>query len=237
VYIGRVVWNRREWVRNPETKRKVPVLRPESQWIVTEDPSLRIVPQPLWERVQARRLQQAHTYGGEDGKRRTGRGPKYLLSGLLKCGTCDANFVMADYYRYRCASHLNRGQTVCTNALQVPRALVEERILSSLKRELFTASCFARFEQETRRLLRERLQARPQADTAMQERLMAVEQEIAHLLTAIKAGIFTTTTKAELEKLEAERVRLLNSLDDSAKGLRKSRPFSRMRRRAIGNWC
>jgi hypothetical protein len=54
---------------------------------------------------------------------------------------------------------------------------------------------------------------------------MAVEQEIGHLLTAIKAGIFTTTTKAELEKLEAERVRLLNSLDDSAKGLRKIAAF------------
>lgn len=203
IYIGRVVWNRRQWVRNPETKRKVSVLRPESEWIVTEVPSLRIVPQVLWERVQARRTVQGQAYSGEDGKRRTGRSPKYLLSGLLKCGNCDTNFIMADYYRYRCASHLNRGQSVCTNALQVPRALVEDRVLTGLKRDLFSPDCFAVFQRETTRLLAERLHASSRAQDAARKRLAVVEHELTHVMGAIKAGIVTATTKAELENSKA----------------------------------
>ena len=54
IYIGKVIWNRREWVLNPETKRRVPKMRPESEWIVTEQPELRIIPQALWNRVQDR---------------------------------------------------------------------------------------------------------------------------------------------------------------------------------------
>nr|MBA2253440.1 hypothetical protein [Nitrospirales bacterium] len=101
------------------------------------------------------------------------------------------------------------------------RALVEDRVLASLKRGLFSPECFALFRKETTRLLAERMRARPQADEAVQRRLAAVEQEIANIMAAIKAGILTATTKAELEKAEAERTRLLESLQGSAKGLRK----------------
>jgi hypothetical protein len=36
--IGKVIWNRREWIVNPETKRRVPKMRPESEWIVSSPP-------------------------------------------------------------------------------------------------------------------------------------------------------------------------------------------------------
>ena len=42
-------------VRDPETGHKVPRLRPESEWIVTTNETLRIIPQALWDRVQQRR--------------------------------------------------------------------------------------------------------------------------------------------------------------------------------------
>src|SRR5207248_1066439 len=93
IYIGQVIWNRREWVLNPETKRKSPKLRPESEWIVTEQPALLIVSQSLWLKVQARRKAAAN------GPHRQARNPKYLLSGLLKCTECESNFVMQSYYQ------------------------------------------------------------------------------------------------------------------------------------------
>ena len=53
-----------------------------------------------------------------------------------------------------------------------------------------------------------------------------MDQEIANLLRAIKAGILTATTKVELEKLEAERRRLLESLEGGeAKRLKKIAAF------------
>ncbi|MEO6665431.1 MAG: recombinase family protein, partial [Nitrospiria bacterium] len=155
VYIGRVIWNRRVWVMNPETKRRVPRLRPESEWIVTEQPDLRIVPQALWDQVQQRRKAQAL---GQltNGQLRVGRGPKYLLSGVLKCDECDSNFVVCDYYRYACGGHLNRGPSVCKNRLHVSRKLVEERCLAALRDELLTPDAVERIIQKTTRLLAER---------------------------------------------------------------------------------
>jgi len=41
------------------------------------------------------------------------------------------------------------------------------------------------------------------AQGALSQRLAATERQIGNILEAIKAGIFTTSTKAELDRLEA----------------------------------
>jgi hypothetical protein len=136
LYIGRLIWNRRDWVRNPETKRKTPQLRPESEWIVTEQPHLRIVAQELWERVQGRSASRLMMRKGTPVTNM-----KYLLSGLLKCGMCESRYVMADYHRYACSGYLNRRH--CENQLRVRRDLVETKCLDGLKRELLTPSALS----------------------------------------------------------------------------------------------
>ena len=73
-----------------------------------------------------------------------------------------------------------------------------------LQRDLFTPEGVDLFIKETTKLLTERRrQAQPD-----RVRLIEVEKDIANIMKAIKAGIFTPTTKAELEKAEAERDRL-----------------------------
>ncbi len=207
IYIGKAIWNRREWLVNPETKRRTPRLRPESEWIITEQPDLRIVPQALWERVQERRKAQAM---GQmtSGTVRVGRGPKYILSGLLKCDECDSNFVVSDYYRYACGGHLNRGTSVCKNDLRVARKLVEERCLAALRDELLTPDAMDRIIQKTTRLLAERNRHRQPELERVQRQLEKVEREIENIMKAIRQGLLTVSTKLELEKAEAERAKL-----------------------------
>ena len=59
LYVGRYVWNRSNWVKDPDTGKKKRVPRPEDEWVVTDMPKLRIVPQVLWDRVKARQKEQA----------------------------------------------------------------------------------------------------------------------------------------------------------------------------------
>jgi hypothetical protein len=54
LYIGRVVWNRSEWIKRPGTGTRTYRLRPKDEWIVEEHPELRIISDALWNRVQAR---------------------------------------------------------------------------------------------------------------------------------------------------------------------------------------
>jgi site-specific DNA recombinase len=134
----------------------------------------------------------------------------------LKCDECDSNFVMADYYRYTCGGHLNRGASVCTNDRRVSRKLVEERCLAGLRDKLHTPDAVERIIQKTSRLLAARNRERQPELERLHRQLAKVEGEIANIMTAIKAGILTASTKLELEKAEAERTRLLETIKTQA---------------------
>ena len=85
-------------------KRLVVAQRPPEEWKRHPAPELRIVPEELWERVQARLVaRRADTVplACRSGRRerfasRGGRRHKYALSGLLKCAECGANYSLAD---------------------------------------------------------------------------------------------------------------------------------------------
>jgi site-specific DNA recombinase len=113
---------------------------------------------------------------------------------------------MADGTRYGCAGYLNRRG--CKNTVRVRRDLVEEKCLSRLKQELSAPEREALFIKEAARLYTERVRASQSEAERFQRQLAGIEQEIKNLLTAIKQGIFTASTKAELEHLEAEQDRL-----------------------------
>ncbi|MES9957107.1 MAG: recombinase family protein [Sedimenticola sp.] len=215
LYIGRQVWNRSRWVERPDGKKERRE-RPESEWIISEVPELRIVPQDLWERVKARqsktREQSKKLREALHKNARTGAGPKYLFSGLLKCGECGSNYVVISQYQYGCASHTNGGKHACPNTRRVSRKLVEARLLEGIKRDLFTEEAFKEFRRETSRLLAERKRTQQPNTKELELRLAETEREIENIMAAIKAGIITDTTKTELEKAEQEKKRLQDAL-------------------------
>src|SRR5262249_54897180 len=54
LYVGRLVWNRQQCVKDRQTGRRLARLNPPSAWLVTKVPDLRIVNDALWQQVQAR---------------------------------------------------------------------------------------------------------------------------------------------------------------------------------------
>ena len=54
LYIGRLVWNRLRYVKNPETGKRVSRINPPEEWVVAEVPELRIVDDELWQAVKHR---------------------------------------------------------------------------------------------------------------------------------------------------------------------------------------
>lgn len=68
-YIGIWVWNKTESRRDPRTGRRRRFTKPESDWVVQEDESLRIVPKALWEQVRARRQEVRRSWPGGSGRR------------------------------------------------------------------------------------------------------------------------------------------------------------------------
>ncbi len=72
-YLGRWIWNKTMFVKDPETGKRTPVARPKDDWVVEDRPDLAIVNADLWKRVQER-LQAVRTAYGASGKQKRPRG-------------------------------------------------------------------------------------------------------------------------------------------------------------------
>ena len=54
LYIGRLIWNRLRYIKDPSTGKRVSRPNPEPEWIVKDVPDLRIVDDELWQSVRER---------------------------------------------------------------------------------------------------------------------------------------------------------------------------------------
>jgi DNA invertase Pin-like site-specific DNA recombinase len=92
LYTGRVRWNVGGYVRNPDTAKRVRRPRPQDEWVEHCDEAVRVIPDELFQRAQKRN--RIRSTG--DARMKSGGRPKYLLSGLLHCGTCNAHYILHD---------------------------------------------------------------------------------------------------------------------------------------------
>ncbi len=100
----------------------------------------------------------------------------------------------------------------------------KEILLRGIQEDLFTVEGFAFFRQEVQRLLAERRRSHNLETESQATELKEVEKEIANLLAAIKMGILTSTTKAELERLEDRRAELLTKKPSAPKTVQNILP-------------
>lgn len=95
LYVGRLVWGRRQWRRNPdsEMRERRYRLRDKSEWVEVAVPDLRIVDDHLWDAVHAeieqRQRPQADAPLGRQNRK------KHLLSGLIRCSVCGSNYTIS----------------------------------------------------------------------------------------------------------------------------------------------
>jgi hypothetical protein len=173
LYAGVLVWNRQRFVKDPATSKRVSRPNPESQWIRTEVPHLRIVDDALWQTARHRqqavaRLFEATTIGAREARAKrlhSARRPGSLLSGRLTCGCCGGRYGLILRDRFGCLNHHRRG--TCGNNRTIGREKIEQRVLSGLTDRLVSAESVAAamraYVQETNRLNRER-RAQKEAD-------------------------------------------------------------------------
>src|SRR6056297_4086589 len=125
MYVGRLVWNRQRFVKDPDTGKRQSRLNPSDDWITTDVPDLRIIDDETWLKAQTLKARYASHAGN---KRQT---KKRLLTGLIKCGCCGGNMTIARKDRYYCAARREKG--TCEAAFGIAAAEVECRVLDGLR--------------------------------------------------------------------------------------------------------
>ncbi|MEH3117215.1 MAG: recombinase family protein [Methylorubrum populi] len=214
LYAGVLVWNRQRFVKNPETGTRVSRVNPESAWIRTQAPHLRIVDDALWQAVRERQrgisaLYVPHAAASREERAKrlhlTNR-PVTLLSGLLTCGCCGGRISMVMTGRYACRNHLRKG--VCDNGRTIRRDDIEARVLAGLKEKLVSSEAVAAavraYAEETNRMNRDR-RAQAEAD---HKALAKIDKAIAGIMAAIEDGLYQPSMKARMDELERDKAEI-----------------------------
>ncbi len=198
LYIGRLVWNRQRFLKDPDTGKRIARMNPPAEWITKDVQELRIVDDELWNGVQARYVSvQRQWKSAAEGRRfNQFRRPKYLFSGLTKCGECGAGFIT--YSREQLGCFGARGRGTCTNLLTIPRQEVEQRVLSALQAKLMRKDFFEEFCREfAKELNRLRMEQRAGQTSAKRE-LARLETRRKKLVESIMEGVPASEVKDEL---------------------------------------
>ena len=211
LYIGRLVWNRQRFLKNPDTGKRVARLNPPEEWIVAEVPELRILDDELWQAAKARQGEISEKYATAIAATRAAQAnylnsthrPRYLLSGLLECGVCGGSYAKRGQDRYACSNYIMSGS--CSNSRTVRRVEIEERVMAGLREKLMApeaaAEAMQAYAEETNRLNRER---RASGATDRKE-LADIEKKIATMLDVIEDGGYARGMMDRMRELEARQ--------------------------------
>ena len=226
MYVGRLVWNRLSYAKDPETGKRRSRANGKNAVVAVEASDLAIVSRELRDAVKARQAglderaaakRRAMTSSGDAplpfwSKRR----PRYLFSGLMRCGVCGGGFSKISAAHFGCSTARNKGETVCGNRLTIRRDTLEATVMDGLRSRLMDPDLFRVFAQEFAAEWN-RLQAQAGANIAhVRSEKERVCRQIDRIVDALADGEPAARLKDKLRELERRRLELQNELKTAA---------------------
>lgn len=183
LYIGKLVWNRLRYVKDPDTGKRVSRPNPPEVIIVKDVPELRLIEDELWE--AAKRLQ------GEINRKDTPlfakNRPKHIFSHLIKCGCCHGGVSMVSAKHLGCSTARNKG--TCSNMLTIEREQLEQMVLISLREHLMDEHLCAAFCKEYTRRMNELKMEHNSSLAGYRAELTKLERERQQIIQSILEGV------------------------------------------------
>jgi site-specific DNA recombinase len=213
LYVGKLIWNRQRYIKDPATGRRVSRINPETTLSKNYVPDLQIVDDELWQRVKARQLGIRESDGVAKARASRfweQRRPRHLLTGLMVCGACGEPYASIGRDYVACSSA--RGTGTCGNSKSLRRGKVEDVILNALKCRLMAPDLveefIVAFHAETNKAIREA----GTLNKVKEQELAKVTRQLDGLYDAIADGLRTAGLKEKLEDLEARKQELAAEL-------------------------
>ena len=201
LYIGRLIWNRLRYMKDPDTGKRISKLNPEDKWITQSVPDLRIVDEDLWTKVKERqagltRVQELW---------QTNR-PRNLFSYLVKCGVCGGGCSTVSTGRVGCSNARNKG--TCENRQTIKLDTLEESVLGSLREHLMNEELSEVFCEEYTRYM-DQLHKRHNASLfSYRTELDKLERERKKLVQCILDGVPGSVLKDDAIRIDARMTEL-----------------------------
>jgi site-specific DNA recombinase len=226
MYVGRLVWNRLSYGKDPETGKRRSRANASDAVISVEAPELAIVSRELWDAVKAR---QAGLDERVAAKKQSAppsteapipfwskRRPRYLFSGLMRCGVCGGGFSKISEAHFGCSTARNKGEAVCGNRLTIRRDTLEATVMEGLRSRLMDPALFKVFAEEFAAEWN-RLQSEAGANLSrLRAERERVCRQIDRLVDALADGEPAVRLVEKLKELEQRRLELEFDLETTA---------------------
>ncbi len=209
LYIGRLVWNKQRYVKDPRSGKRLARPNPEHLWVVHEVPELRIVEQAAWDKAHTRLSAIRETPGvktARDKKFWLNRRARHLLTGLVKCGVCGGDLAPAGQDYLACSAARRKG--TCTNKRSIRRPRLEGLILDTLKDNLMAPELVQEFVREFHAEVNRRSRDVELVAGQKRKELADISRKLDGLIEAIAEGLRAAGLQTKLDELEARKVAL-----------------------------
>ncbi|WP_425288453.1 recombinase family protein [Sphingomonas gellani] len=206
LYVGRLVWGRRQWRKNPDSEKRERRyrLRDRSEWVEVAVPDLRVVDDAQFEAAQAEMMRRKRAPAATTPVR--SKRAKHLLPGLIRCNSCGSNYTISGKDYYRCAGQKERG--TCGNTVSVRKEPLETATLAVLQSHLLSENHAKLFVDEFRREAARLATGDERRDETTSNRLKQIEIELANLYQNLLAGIASLALRTMITVREAEKTKL-----------------------------
>ena len=207
VYHGELCWDRCSYVKNPKSGRKTARVNPPDRWERTPVPELRIVDDALWQMVKERQREARQTRPGTRADpEQSNHRHKFLLSGLLTCGSCGGGYTVIGADRYGCAAVRSKG--TCGNRTTITKHAIEARVLGGLKERMLAPDLVAEFVKEFAAECARLNRNRAGEDIKLYKERAVVEKGLKGVMAAIEGGAWNEILRERLTELETRRTQI-----------------------------
>ena len=209
-YVGDQVW-----FQSKKAGRDGREATDEDQWIVTEDAHEPLVERAVFE--QRQKIAESRQFMQHRSPRRH---VSYLLSRLMVCGQCGANFhgrrhkytsrktgEVTVRYRYYCGSYLSKGPAVC-KPLPIDRDWAENLVMATIRARLCSDGGLDELEARVRERIEARRKVYGHDGKAVNAKLTDLERRIANYYRAIGDGLDPVICQQHIAELTQKKDQL-----------------------------
>ncbi len=198
-YIGEYIWNRSQWLKDPDSGKRVRENRPPSEWKTEQRAHYRMLPDELWFAVRAR----MGTDRLNSGTKGRSAPPRTLFAGVLRCAHCGGALTSINQRNYGCVTRKERGKHAC-EGISVLREQTDERLLGVLRDELCSEAAQADIDAVVRRYFGSDDTEREAAKLA-KSKIDTLTKEMENLSQAIAELGMSAALIERFKRTEAER--------------------------------
>jgi site-specific DNA recombinase len=217
LYIGRLIWNRLRYVKDPETGKRRSMRNGADDLVVEAVPDLRIVDDELWHRVKRRQDEIDGTPAVQKIKASgfwLQRRAAHLLTGLVHCGVCGGGYAAVGRDYLACSAARKLG--TCDHRKAIRRPDLEQLILDALKHRLMQPEAVHTFTAELHAEINRSHRDGEVERARLQREHERVKVRLEGLYDAIAEGLRTEGLLERIKGMEAEKDRLAAALDRPA---------------------